>query len=144
MIVRPIAIGSINGSPVRFFLSPAEDDRPDFPWVAFDDLLIAFDTPPDLCEIYRQDLGKIGGRETCVIPTMTGAIVAVPHYTGNVFVCAMDNVYGLNTEAAYIAAALNAFNVILGQMPGTAQVEYAEAAARRWREGAEHCLKPHT
>jgi hypothetical protein len=38
MIIKPLHIGTVAGRTLRFFRTPLNDGRPDFPWHSFDDL----------------------------------------------------------------------------------------------------------
>jgi hypothetical protein len=92
MIVQPLYTGILAGKPIRFFRTPFDDRRPDFPWHAMNDLLVALAVPTalhtsflcqmhsDSTKVYRTvatSIGLVNVASHCATQGLVSAIVAV-------------------------------------------------------------------
>jgi hypothetical protein len=105
MMIEPLHIATVGGHPLRFFRTPLNDGRPDFPWLAIDDLYrcLGFNRPQ---RKRLQQKARIGARRT--IATAKGSVSIAPH--------------------AIARAAVEA-RVEMGRAPASVRDDYVHASA---------------
>jgi hypothetical protein len=128
-IVEPIHIATINGKPLRFFLSPHDDAAEpfEFPWCSVGDLLSCLDVPSDQQSLFLQwvaerttSLGPQGeGRviKTQTVATADGIVTIAPKSFVNPIVTGFtdeESRHQISTDLlyAYYDAADEAINKI--------------------------------
>ena len=138
MTMKPIHIGAINGHAVRFFKTPLNDGKPDFPWLSFDDLLNAFTLPDALKTKFRQDLRRSWGETTRTAPTADGLTTIVPHFAGQGFAGGMDVCFpGVAANRDYHLAVAEAFKLQTARMSFPNEVlAFSAVAMKRWGDAA--------
>ena len=85
-IIEPIHVATINGKPLRFFRSPNNDGRPDFPWHSVDDLMLCVGLPRDKRRYLKNAHFKAGAR---VVATADDIVTIAPHVQAQGFLDAM-------------------------------------------------------
>ncbi|MBC7907621.1 MAG: hypothetical protein H7Y60_12880 [Rhodospirillaceae bacterium] len=132
-MMTPIHTASINGHPVRLFRSPLNDGRPDFNWVAWDDLLAAFPLPSDMKTDFIRRLRSDWPDESRTVATAEGLAVLVAHHAAQGFLAAMTECLGIDAECNYAMGAAAALKLMTGHLAfPDGVVAYAAAASRRW------------
>lgn len=134
-MIDPIFTGTVNGKPVRFFKTPLNDGKPDFPWHSVDDLQKAagFDR-----QTRRHFLRTMQHNDRKSVATPDGIIVVAPHYIAQGLVGAAIEL-GVSHGAAdneYHRAVVDAFKEIeKSEGVDESNFEYAAQAYRRWSKG---------
>ncbi len=89
ILVPPIHAATINGKPVRFFVSPLKDGRPDFPWHCVGDLMSALMMDQPTREHFFRSLRDGPTAVVVSIPTDSGIVQVCPHFMAQGLVDAM-------------------------------------------------------
>ena len=129
--VRPLHTGTVNGFPVRFFLSPIHDGRPDFPWSCLADLIAAFGLS-DKLQGLAQRMQAVSA-EAMSVATADGILTVIPHPDAQGFVQSMTKLLGVDAEEDYKLAGAAAFNKQLTDMTDKEVMAYSNAAISRWK-----------
>ena len=77
-MIEPIHIATIGDQTLRFFRTPNDDDRPDFPWHCVGDLHRCLGLNQTARKFVRHKLRKWGGLQTVATPQ--GSVVIAPNY----------------------------------------------------------------
>jgi hypothetical protein len=136
MTVTPIHTGSVNGKPVRFFRSPLGDGRPDFPWLALDDLMAALALPRPIRRAYSRGLRSDWKDRIRTITTAKGPTTVVPNAVAQGLLNAVvgQGLCPAALEADYDAAVLAACPALTIGLDAEKKRAFAEAAPFRWAE----------
>jgi len=129
----PLHVGQINDFPVRFFRSPINDGRPDFPWTCLADLVGAFGLSEKLRNLSKEKVRNISS-EAMAIATNDGIETIIPHPDAQGFVLSMIRLLGINAEQDYKFAGAAAFGKLVSEMSDKEVMAYSQAALDRWKE----------
>ena len=77
-MIEPIHIATIGGQTLRFFRTPNDDGRPDFPWHCVNDLHRCLGLDQTARKFFLRKLRKWGGLQTVATPQ--GSVVIAPNY----------------------------------------------------------------
>ncbi len=138
-IRAPIHTGTVNGQPVRFFKTPLDDGRPDFPWHATDDLMKACGLKqPAEREFFLRSTRKDWGGSVRTVATSSGPVTLAPHYMAQGLLGAMVHVRRVKkkAETEYALAATAAMDALTGDLGVQASIGYVVSAFHRWSDGA--------
>jgi len=80
-MIEPLYIATVGGHPLRFFKTPLDDGRPDFPWHAIDDLhrCLGLNRAQRKLLLSRMRSWK-GGGEVRTVATADGITTVAPHF----------------------------------------------------------------
>jgi hypothetical protein len=131
--VAPLHTGTVNGSPVRFFLSPLQDGLPDFPWSSLDDLICAVGLPDKMRELSASKLQSISA-EAMTVATTEGLLTIIPHPDAQGLIQAMAKLRGVDAESDYKFEGAAAFCRQLADLTDKEVMEYSQAAVKRWKK----------
>ncbi len=92
MTMKPIHTATINGQLVRFFKTPINDGKPDFPWNSTDDLMKSCGLPSEMIEYFMRGSKDDHGDVYRTIATPDGLVTIAPHCVGQGFTQAMVDV----------------------------------------------------
>jgi hypothetical protein len=136
MIVTPIHTGFVNGKPVRFFHSPLGDGRPDFPWLALDDLMAALPLPRPIRRAFSRGLRSDWKDRIRTITTAKGATTIVPNAVAQGLLNAVvgQGLCPAALEAEYDAAVLAACPALTIGLDAEEEQEFVAAATFRWAD----------
>ncbi len=129
----PLHTDQINSHPVRFFRSPINDGRPDFPWTCLGDLIAAFGLTDQLRNLSGERLLKISA-EAMDVATNDGMVTLIPHPDAQGFVHSMLKLQGVDAAEEYKYAGAAAFHKQLTDMTDKEVMAYSQAAVARWKE----------
>jgi hypothetical protein len=126
---EPIHIAKISGQAVRFF-APPDVGKPDFPWVAEDDIYRAAGFSPE----ERQSLARImsnapDGNPMRTIATSGGIVKIAPHHAAQGFLAAIAESGWSDLRAEYTNAAVAAFKQFARDWPWQVRLQWMLAAA---------------
>jgi hypothetical protein len=133
-IIKPLHIGTVGGGTLRFFRTPLDDGRPDFPWHAVDDLQQCLHVNREFRRIWMRKL-RSKWKEPQTITTDEGITVVAPHFMAQGLIDALiENGFVHKTAyAEYAHAGIEATKLIA---PATsdpdAWVAWMKAAMNRW------------
>jgi hypothetical protein len=86
---RPLHTGTVCGHPVRFFRSPNNDGRPDFPWFAIDDLQKAVGLNRQARQFFLHKMRSSNwGNAARTVATDDGRVTVAPHFVAQGFLSA--------------------------------------------------------
>ena len=134
-MIEPLHLATIGGHPLRFFKTPLNDGRPDFPWHCVDDLQRCLGLNRKDQRIHRRLFHSI--EVTRTVATPKGSVSIVPHAIAMAAVEALID-KGRTTASArdeYVSASANAM-MMLPRGPfhsAEALTAWVNAAANRWR-----------
>ena len=77
-MIEPIHIATIGGQTLRFFRTPNDDGRPDFPWHCVNDLHRCLGFDQTARKFFLRKQRKWGGLQTVATPQ--GSVVIAPNY----------------------------------------------------------------
>ncbi|MBK3775924.1 hypothetical protein GAY31_17455 [Azospirillum brasilense] len=128
---KPIYIGTVNGHAVRFFKTPLNDGRPDFPWHSVDDLMKACNLDRGQRRHFLRMMQKDHPGTIRTIATQDGVVTVAPHFQAQGLVDAMVHVKqaGKSARSDYDMAIMEAG---IAAIPGGPSFEYTIAAFHRW------------
>ena len=90
-LVKPIHIEALCLGNVRFFAPPSS--KPEFPWVAVEDLHAAMALPRAFRRYLKNTLqSSEWHRETCTVATADGLVEIMPHFMAQGMISAMTEV----------------------------------------------------
>ena len=78
-LITPLHVGDINGHRMRFFATPLNDGRPDFPWLALEDVHACIGFPPPVHMHMLRIMRRDDAWKMETIATADGPTVIVPH-----------------------------------------------------------------
>jgi len=137
MMATPICTGTVNGSPVRFFRSPLNDGRPDFPWIAWGDLTDAYPLSAAKKAVFFQRLHADWPDIPRTVATADGVVTLVPHFAAQGFTSAMTECLGIDAEKEYALGAGEALKIVTAHLSFPDGVLcFARDAMRGWDGGA--------
>lgn len=128
----PIHTGIIAGKPVRFFRTPLNDGRPDFPWHAVDDLMAACNLDRQRRRHFLRMMQKDHPGTMRTIATPNGIVTVAPHFQAQGLVDAMIHV-GCASSTARRDYDTAIFEAGEKDQP-EASFEYTIAAFHRWSD----------
>jgi hypothetical protein len=128
----PLHIATIRGRRLRFFKTPRNDGRPDFPWHSLDDLLCVL----DLDEASREFSLRKQKRSEFPVEAVAideGIVSIAPHYAALGWIGVISQVWGDpdNVEDAYIKASSEAANLLTGALGVDSRLNWMLAASAR-------------
>jgi hypothetical protein len=133
----PLHIATVGGQPLRFFKTPLNDGRPDFPWHCVDDLYCCLKFNRGERK-WLQQKARIGERRT--IATADGLVIVAPHCVAQGVIEAAIEM-GRATERAgieYRLGAVEAMNKIpTPPFPSDEYLDWMKAAMNRWKPREE-------
>ena len=137
MVETPIYTGTVANCRVRFFAPPKTDGTGEFPWVSFDDLLVACAMPPDCRDAYLRAVWHAPGNEAQRLATPDGPVVVVDHFVGQGVLGAAAH-HGHchpKVEREYVEGAVTALGVLMAGASVERILAFLAQAARRGRTG---------
>lgn len=136
MTVSPIHTGTINGKPVRFFKTPMNDGRPDFPWHATEDLMLALNVPRVLRRQFLRGARQKWGEVHRTIATRDGLVTIAPHFAAQGLVGGTIAVGRAPAKAdiEYASEVAKASKALTGDLGMEATLDYMVAAFHRWND----------
>jgi hypothetical protein len=136
MTMTPIHTGTVNGKPVRFFRSPLGDGRPDFPWLALDDLMAALALPRPIRRAFSQGLRSDWKDRIRIIMTAQGPTTVVPNAVAQGLFNAVvgQGLCPAALEAEYDDAVLTACPALTIGLDAEEEHAFIAAATFRWAE----------
>jgi hypothetical protein len=136
--VTPLITATIGGHPLRFFKSPLNDGRPDFPWHVADDLSIALHLNRAQRRVILAKHQQWGGGGTPrTIATTDGVVVVAPHFMAQgVIAAAIESGWSsASIRADYDHAATEAVGKLMHQVglifPSDQWMAWMKAALHR-------------
>ena len=114
-MIEPIHIATIGGQTLRFFRTPNDDGRPDFPWHCVDDLHRCLGLDRTARKFFLRKLREWGGVQT--VATQQGSVVIAPNYMAQGGINAM---------------------VVLGQVSASLRAQYDAEGAIALKELVAH------
>jgi hypothetical protein len=136
-MIEPLHIASIGGHSLRFFRSPLDDGRPDFPWHAIDDLHRALGLDRRARRFFLAKLRSAHG-ELRTVATADGLVTVAPHFMAQGTVDAMvdEGMAPASARSEYDragAAAMKKLARDLGlEFPTDTWLAWMKAAMDRW------------
>lgn len=134
MTSNPIHIAMIAGHPVRFFRSPINDGRQDFPWHAVDDLMAACRLGRSERRHFMRMMQRDHKEMVRTVATADGIVTVAPHPHAQGLVDAMVEV-GRVTSSARNDYDKAIFEASEKAKPGGLSINDAIAAFHRWSDG---------
>jgi hypothetical protein len=136
-VIEPLHVAVIGGHPLRFFRTPLDDGRPDFPWIAIDDLYRCLGLNRNERKFMLRSFE--GRRHSTRIRTPGGTTIVVPHYHAQGAVGAMVEIGkpSKEIEIAYRLAGVEAMQKLVPanlEFPSDAWLDWMKAAMDRWDE----------
>jgi hypothetical protein len=115
-VIEPLHVAEINGKRLRFFKTPLDDSKPDFPWHAVEDLYRCMKLPKSLRRHFPERV-----RAGRTIATAEGIVSIAPHCMAEAAIGAMIEVKQAPASFAneYSFAAVAAMNKLADTMPFT-------------------------
>ncbi|MEI8397356.1 MAG: hypothetical protein WCF85_21775 [Rhodospirillaceae bacterium] len=135
MITKPIHTAKINGNPVRFFKTPLNDGKPDFPWHSMHDLMVACALPLSMVEHFMRGAKQDHADMHRTIATADGVVTIAPHCCAQGLLGAMVHVGRItsNAEREYTKAVTEAGELL----PYSQTIDGVIAAFHRWNDTAK-------
>jgi hypothetical protein len=136
-VIEPLHEAIVRGNRLRFFKSPLNDGKPDFPWHSIDDLANCMGLSSVQREfILRSMRNKPNvGDPLRTVSTSNGPVVIAPHYVAQGMIGALRQMKKVSKSAAdaYARAGADACTKLIGGMSFTdGLMEWMGAAMRRW------------
>jgi hypothetical protein len=136
MTAHILHIGTVCGHPVRFFKTPNDDGRPDFPWLSIDDLQQAVGMSRSARRFFLHKLRKDWGDVARTIATTDGLVTIAPHFVAQGLLDALvDTGMALSkARSDYDQAGTNALQKLVPphlQFPSEEWLQFIAAAMKR-------------
>lgn len=130
MTTNPIHVDSINSNNVRFFKTPLNDGRPDFPWHSVDDLTKAVGLNREQRQYFLRGSQQDHAKLHRTIATPDGLTTIAPHCVAQGFLGAMVHVSRApkSIELEYTRAVTAAGELL----PYSQTLDGVVAAYHRW------------
>jgi hypothetical protein len=136
-MINPLHVAQVGESRLRFFRTPLEDGRPDFPWHAVDDLHLCLGLNRELRKIFLRKL-RSGQQLVRTVPTAEGLVTIAPHYMAQGMIGAVieAGIAPDSIRASYDAAGGEALKKLCShlQFPSDAWFGWMKAALNRHEE----------
>src|SRR5262245_58109531 len=78
-LVEPLHVATVGSRPLRFFRTPLNDDLPDMPWVAIDDLGRCLGLSRAPRRIHLAVFYRVWRKAVRTVETPDGRVAIVPH-----------------------------------------------------------------
>ena len=134
MTTKPLHVGTVCGQPVRFFKTPNDDGRPDFPWHSVDDMQRAIGLPDDARKVLMRNMRTVGGEDLFrTIATPEGLVTVAPHFMAQGMLDAAVATGKVSPAARsdYDRAGTPAFKALTAHLSINALLDWTKAAWNR-------------
>jgi hypothetical protein len=132
-MIEPIHVGTIRGQQVRFFRSPDDDGRPDFPWVSIDDLAICTGLDRDRRKYIPRMTQNIAFGRKKTVATASGLVTIIEHCFAQGFLGATAEFFGptFDIRQEYAEVDVEAVRKLTDGFDRAELMSWAVAAVRR-------------
>ena len=138
--VTPVHTGTVNGLPIRFFETPLDDGRPDYPWHSVDDLMTALQMGDVIREYFLRHLRTVSNATVKSIATNSGIIQVSPHYMAQGTIDAMLQIRFAQPQSRreYDIAGAKALSALTEHLSFPDEVvPFCRDAMNRWSDNGE-------
>lgn len=126
-IVRPLHIATIRGHQLRFFRTPNNDGKPDFPWHCCEDLYRCMGLARDLRRHFQRHMSK----RSRTVATIDGLVTIAPHCVAQGATSAWREIRGADIESDYSREVHCAVEKLVAGFPPGQALDWAVAAFKR-------------
>jgi hypothetical protein len=136
-IIQPLHVAIIRGHQLRFYRTPNNDGRPDFPWVCLDDLFRCMSSPRGFRKhFHRQAKSGPFRNDFRTAATPDGIVTIVPHYAAQGITAAWRESDCADIEKDYAREGVAAIKKLTAHLVFPDQVLPWMKAALERHEGA--------
>ena len=132
-LTKPLHVATIRGHQLRFFRTPNNDGRPDFPWHCCDDLYRCMELPRKVRRYFQRCWTNRSMFRT--VATTDGIVMIAPHCVAQGATSAWNEIGGVNIENEYALESAHALNKLTAGLTFPEQVLPWAAAAIKRHEG---------
>jgi hypothetical protein len=139
MTTKPLHVAIVTGKQLRFFRSPNNHGRPDFPWHSTDDLQSVFGLNRAQCRIMTT-MWWNGPYEDVfhTVETSDGLVAIAPHCVARAAISSLVELIGISLaediERAYRIGSTDACKKLHGDLRGASLAMWMQAAWDRYDE----------